>query len=34
MFTGEYQRSEDYDSDITKAVVGRVIWAWSDVRNK
>ena len=29
-----YKLGEDYDSDITKAVVGRVIWAWSDVRNK
>lgn len=29
-----YKLGEDYDGDITKAVVGRVIWAWSDVRNK
>ena len=24
----------DLDGDLTKAIVGRVIWAWSDVRNK
>ena len=29
-----FKLGEDYDGDITKAVVGRVIWAWSDVRNK
>ena len=29
-----FKLGEDYDSDITKAIVGRVIWAWSDVRNK
>ena len=29
-----YKLGEDYESDITKAIVGRVIWAWSDVRNK
>lgn len=29
-----YKLGEDYDSDITRAIVGRVIWAWSDVRDK
>lgn len=29
-----YRLNEDFDGDITKAVVGRVIWAWTDVRNK
>lgn len=24
----------DLDGDLNKAIVGRVIWAWSDVRNK
>lgn len=29
-----YRLNEDFDGDITKAVVGRVIWAWTDVRDK
>lgn len=29
-----YRLNEDFDGDITKAVVGRVIWAWTDVRGK
>nr|DAU30521.1 MAG TPA: putative transcriptional regulator [Caudoviricetes sp.] len=29
-----YSLREDYDGDLTKAVIGRVIWAWSDVRKK
>lgn len=29
-----YRLGEDFDGDITKAVVGRVIWAWTDVRGK
>lgn len=29
-----YKLAEDFDGDITKAVVGRVIWAWTDVRGK
>ena len=29
-----YKLREYYDNDISKAVVGRVIWAWADVREK
>ena len=29
-----YRLGEDYSGEISNAVVGRVIWAWSDVRNK
>ena len=29
-----YRLGEDYSGEISNAVVGRVIWAWSDVSNK
>lgn len=29
-----YSLSEDYDGDISRAVVGRVVWAWSDMSRK
>ncbi len=29
-----YHLKRDFDGDITRAIAGRVIWAWSDVRNK
>ena len=29
-----YSLREDFYSDFERAIVGRVIWAWSDVRNK
>ena len=29
-----YSLQDDFDNDLNKAIVGRVIWAWSDVRNK
>jgi phage repressor protein C with HTH and peptisase S24 domain len=29
-----YSLKEDFDGDLSRAIVGRVIWAWSDVRNK
>ena len=29
-----YSVREDYDGDLSKAIVGRVVWAWSDVSNK
>lgn len=29
-----YKLRRDYDGDITKAIAGRVVWAWSDVRDK
>ncbi len=29
-----YKLGEDYSGEISNAVVGRVIWAWSDVRDK
>ena len=29
-----YSLKNDFDGDLSKAIVGRVIWAWSDVRNK
>lgn len=29
-----YKLREYYDGDISRAVVGRVIWAWADVREK
>lgn len=29
-----YKLGKDYGGDITKAIVGRVIWSWSDVSNK
>lgn len=29
-----YSLRNDFDGDLGNAIVGRVIWAWSDVRNK
>lgn len=29
-----YSLGSDFDNDLSNAIVGRVIWAWSDVRNK
>lgn len=29
-----YSLRDEYDGDLNNAIVGRVIWAWSDVRNK
>lgn len=29
-----YSLNEDYDGDIARAVVGRVVWAWSDMSRK
>lgn len=29
-----YRMKRDFDGDITRAIAGRVVWAWSDVRNK
>ena len=29
-----YSLNDDFDGDLSNAIVGRVIWAWSDVRNK
>ena len=29
-----YSLNEDYGGEISNAIVGRVIWAWSDVRGK
>lgn len=29
-----YSLREDFRGDLNNAIVGRVIWAWSDVRNK
>lgn len=29
-----YSLRNDFDGDLSNAIVGRVIWAWSDVRNK
>ena len=29
-----YSLREDYGGEISNAIVGRVIWAWSDVRGK
>lgn len=29
-----YSLREDFDDDWSKAIVGRVVWAWSDVSNK
>ena len=29
-----YSLSNDFFDDLSNAIVGRVIWAWSDVRNK
>jgi transcriptional regulator with XRE-family HTH domain len=29
-----YRLHRDYDGDITRAVVGRVVWAWSDMTRK
>lgn len=29
-----YSLRDEFDNDLSNAIVGRVIWAWSDVRNK
>lgn len=29
-----YSVAKDFDGDLDKAIVGRVIWAWSDMRGK
>lgn len=29
-----FSLSNDFENDLSRAIVGRVIWAWSDVRNK
>ena len=29
-----YSLRDDFNGDLNNAIVGRVIWAWSDVRNK
>ena len=29
-----YSLREDYGGEISNAIVGRVIWTWSDVRGK
>lgn len=29
-----YSLREDYNGELSNAIVGRVIWAWSDVRGK
>jgi hypothetical protein len=29
-----YKLNRDYDGDITRAIAGHVVWAWSDVREK
>lgn len=29
-----YHLNQDFDGDITRAIAGRVVWAWSDVRDK
>lgn len=29
-----YNLAEEYEGDITRAIIGRVVWAWSDVSEK
>lgn len=29
-----YKLGRDYEGDISRAIAGRVVWAWSDVRDK
>lgn len=29
-----YRLNQDYEGDINRAIAGRVVWAWSDVREK
>lgn len=29
-----YRLNRDFDGDISRAIAGRVVWAWSDVRDK
>ncbi|SKA85579.1 Peptidase S24-like [Paucidesulfovibrio gracilis DSM 16080] len=29
-----YRLARDYDDDITRAIVGKVVWAWSDMTRK
>lgn len=29
-----YRLNRDYDGDITRAIVGKVVWAWSDMTRK
>jgi hypothetical protein len=29
-----YRLGRDYEDDITRAIVGKVVWAWSDMTRK
>ena len=29
-----YSMKKDFGNDLEKAIVGRVVWAWSDVKEK